>query len=147
MAMDVRAEIEVARPASEVFDYLADGENMPRWMKEFTAVEKVGDGPIGPGTEFRYLDKRGTDSTFEWSVYRPASELAWHGAAVKAMPGGSVEPDGYYEIHEHDGHAHIEMHIKPQLHGTAKLIGPMMARSMRKSSNQYMRYLKEELEQ
>jgi hypothetical protein len=28
--MDVRAEVAVARPAQEVFDYLADGEKMPR---------------------------------------------------------------------------------------------------------------------
>lgn len=144
--MDVRADVEVARPAREVFDYLADAENMPRWMREFAAVEKLGDGPIGPGTEFRYLDKRGTDSTFEWSVYRPATELAWHGAAVKAMPGGSVEPDGYYQIHEHDGHTHVEMHMQPQLHGTAKLMAPIMSRSMRKASAEYMRLLKDELE-
>ena len=147
MAMDVRADVEVARPASEVFDYLADGENMPRWMKDFTAVEKVGDGPIGPGTEFRYLDRRGTDSTFEWSVYRPAGHLAWHGDAVRAMPGGSVEPDGYYDIREHDGHTHVEMHMQPQLHGTAKLLAPFMSRAMRKSSEQYMRNLKDVLEQ
>ena len=81
MAVDVRRRRRGGRPASEVFDYLADAQNMPRWMLHFAAVEKVGDGPIGPGTEFRYLDKRGTDSTFEWSVYRPARELAWHGAA------------------------------------------------------------------
>ena len=85
------AEVEIDRPASEVFDYLADGEKMPRWMKEFTAVEKVGDGPIGQGTEFRYHDKRGTDSTYELSEYQPPGRLAWHGAAVK-MPGGSVVP-------------------------------------------------------
>src|SRR5262245_47734086 len=143
--MDVRADVEVSRPASEVFQYLADGEKMPRWMKEFTSVEKVGEGPIGPGTEFRYHDKRGTDSTFEWSQYQPPGRLAWHGAAVK-MPGGSVEPDGYYDIHEHDGHTHIEMHMQPQLHGLAKLMRPLMARGMRKSSDEYVKLLKADLE-
>ena len=101
--MDVRVDIEIDRPAQEVFDYLADGEKMPRWMKEFTSVEKVGDGPIGPGTEFRYHDKRGTDSTYELSEFQPPNRLAWHGAAVK-MPLGTLTPDGYYDIHEHDGH-------------------------------------------
>ena len=71
--------------------------------------------------------------------------MAWR--RVKAIPGGSVEPDGCYEIHEHEGHTHVEMHIRPQLHGTAKLIGPIISRSMRKSSDDYMRRLKDELEQ
>jgi uncharacterized membrane protein len=144
--MDVRTDVEVSRPAGEVFEYLADAENMPRWMKAFTAVEKLGDGPIGPGTEFRYLDRRGIDSTFEWSVYRPASELAWHGARVKAIPGGSFEPDGYYALHEHDGQTHVEMHMKPQLRGTAKLFARFWSRSLRKANDEYMSRLKDDLE-
>ena len=80
--MDVVAEVEIARPASEVFDYLADGEKMPRWMKEFTAVEKVGDGPIGQGTEFRYHDKRGTDSSYAL-VRVSAVRAGWHGTAQR----------------------------------------------------------------
>ena len=63
------------------------------------------------------------------------------------MPGGSVEPDGYYDIHEHDGHTHVEMHMQPQLQGMAKLMSPMMAMGMRRSSKQYMQLLKDDLEQ
>ena len=147
MAMDVGADVEVARPASEVFDYLADGENMPRWMKAFTAVEKVGDGPIGPGTEFRYLDRRGHDSTFEWAVFRPNSELVWHGDVVRALPGGSFEPEGSVSIQEHEGHTHVEMRMQPRLYGTAKLLRPMLSRGMRRSNDEYMRNLKDVLEQ
>lgn len=143
--MDVVAEVVINRPANEVFDYLADGEKMPRWMKEFTAVEKVGDAPIGQGTEFRYHDKRGTDSTYELSEYQPPGRLAWHGAAVK-MPGGSMVPDGHYDIHEHDGHTHVEMHMRPQLQGMAKLMAPLMSMGMRRTSKQYVRLLKDDLE-
>ena len=143
--MDVRADVAVDRPASQVFEYLADGENMTRWMKDFTLVERVGEGPIGEGTEFRYKDKRGTDSTFAWSDYQPSRRLAWHGATVK-MPGGSVTPDGYYDIHEHDGHTHIEMHMTPQLNGMAKLMAPLMSMGMRRSSKQYMQLLKDDIE-
>ena len=143
--MDVVAEVEVARPATEVFDYLADGEKMPRWMKEFTAVQKVSEGPIGQGTEFRYQDKRGNDSTYQLSEYKPPDRLAWHGAPVK-MPGGSVVPDGYYDIHEHDGHTHVVMHMQPHLNGLAKLMSPLMAAGIRRSSRDYVRNLKADLE-
>ncbi|HZO58845.1 MAG TPA: SRPBCC family protein [Solirubrobacterales bacterium] len=143
--MDVVTQVEIARPAQAVFDYLADGEKMPRWMKEFTSVEKVGDGPVGAGTEFRYEDKRGTKSSYKLTEYRPPERLAWHGADVK-MPGGSMTPDGFYDIHEHDGHTHVEMHVQPHLHGMAKLMGPMMAMGMRRTSKQYVQLLKEDLE-
>jgi hypothetical protein len=62
------------------------------------------------------------------------------------MPGGAVEPNGYYEIHEHDGHTHVEMHMQPQLHGFAKLMSPLMSLGMRRSSKQYMHLLKADLE-
>jgi uncharacterized membrane protein len=144
--MDVVAEVEVNRPAQEVFDYLADAENMPRWMKEFTAVEKVGDGPIGHGTEFHYEAKRGSGATFSWSDFQPPGLLAWKAQPVKALPGGAIETNGRYDIHEHDGHTHVVMHMQPQLHGTAKLLGPLMSRSIRKSSDEYVQLLKRDLE-
>ena len=143
--MDVRVDIEIDRPAQEVFDYLADGEKMPRWMKEFTSVEKISDGPIGEGTEFRYHDKRGTDSTYELAEFQPPNRIAWHGATVK-MPLGTVTPDGYYDIHEHDGHTHVEMHMQPRLNGLAKLMGPMMSMGMRRSSKGYAQLMKADLE-
>jgi uncharacterized membrane protein len=144
--MDISVDVEIDRPASDVFDYLADGENLPRWMRQFLVVEKVTQGPIGPGTEFRYYDTKDTDSTFEWSVYRPTGHLAWRGEPVRTMPGGSVEPEGSYDLHERDGRTHVEMHMRPQLHGFAKLMGPMMSRGMRKSSSQYIQNLKADLE-
>ena len=144
--MDVFVDVEIDRSASDVFDYLANGENMPRWMTQFLLVEKVTQGPVGPGTEFRYYDTRDTDSTFEWSVYRPTGHLAWHGEAVRTMPGGSVEPEGFYDLSEHDGRTHVEMHLRPQLHGLAKLMGPMISRRMRKSGSEDIRNLKADLE-
>ena len=74
--MDVcRQRSRSSGPRNEVFDYLADGENMPRWMKAVPPrSRRSAKGPIGPGTEFRYHDKRGTDSTYSRgpSTSRPA---------------------------------------------------------------------------
>jgi hypothetical protein len=62
------------------------------------------------------------------------------------MPLGTVTPDGYYDIHEHDGHTHVEMHMQPQLNGLAKLMGPMMSMGMRRSSKDYAQLMKADLE-
>lgn len=42
----------VARDPGAVFDFLADSRNAPLWITEVVSVEKVTDGPIGPGTRF-----------------------------------------------------------------------------------------------
>ena len=43
----------VARSPAEVFDFLVDLRNAPRWEPNCQAVEKTSDGPIGKGTTFR----------------------------------------------------------------------------------------------
>jgi Polyketide cyclase / dehydrase and lipid transport len=43
----------VARSPEEIFDFLADLRNAPKWEPNCQAVEKTSDGPIGKGTTFR----------------------------------------------------------------------------------------------
>ena len=52
MKFHVTLQVEIERPAEEVFDYLAETENFPTWSSEFTKVERDG-GPIGQGTTSR----------------------------------------------------------------------------------------------
>jgi uncharacterized protein YndB with AHSA1/START domain len=43
----------VARSPEEVFDFLVDLRNAPRWEPNCQEVEKTSDGPIAKGTTFR----------------------------------------------------------------------------------------------
>lgn len=45
--------VTIARPPEDVFDFVADERNEPRYNPEMTAVEKLTDGPIGVGTRWR----------------------------------------------------------------------------------------------
>ena len=51
--MRLEQEFEVARPAQEVFTYLADVCNEAKWNPWAKWVRKVSEGPIGPGSVFR----------------------------------------------------------------------------------------------
>lgn len=53
MRFYVQLEVEIDRPAAEVFDYLANTENAPQWASEFATVEREDSGPIGQGTRFQ----------------------------------------------------------------------------------------------
>src|SRR2546421_4239479 len=79
MAIDVGQSVEIHRPAADVFDSLAHGENMPRWMSVFETVEQDSEGAPAKGTTYRYkMAARGkAESTFEWTQFEPGRKLAW----------------------------------------------------------------------
>lgn len=49
----IRTSVVIARDIEGVFNFVADESNSPRW-EEVLASEKITDGPIGQGTEFRF---------------------------------------------------------------------------------------------
>lgn len=49
----IEGEITIDRPVAEVFDFVADERNEPRYNTKMIDVEKVSPGPISRGTRFR----------------------------------------------------------------------------------------------
>jgi uncharacterized protein YndB with AHSA1/START domain len=49
----VEGEIIISRPVEEVFDFVADERNEPRYNPRMLSAEKTSDGPVGAGTRFR----------------------------------------------------------------------------------------------
>jgi menaquinone-dependent protoporphyrinogen IX oxidase/uncharacterized protein YndB with AHSA1/START domain len=49
----VEGEITIHRPVEEVFDFVADERNEPRYNPRMLAAQLVSDAPIGLGTRFR----------------------------------------------------------------------------------------------
>jgi len=80
--MAVERSIEIARPAPEVFAFLADARNDPRWCASVVACEqRSGDGP---GPEASYLARhkptpfhRVMTRSIEVVEYEPPRLLRW----------------------------------------------------------------------
>lgn len=49
----IEGEIVIKRPLEEVFDFVADERNEPRYNPRMRRAEQISDGPIGVGTRFR----------------------------------------------------------------------------------------------
>ena len=49
----IEGEIVIERPVEEVFDFVADARNEPRYNPRMLRAEKLTPGPIGLGTRFR----------------------------------------------------------------------------------------------
>ena len=146
--MQVEAEIDVARPRAEVFDYIARAERLPEYVTEFAWVKAPeGDGEPRKGTNYSYKMNRGAvEGTFEWTEFEPPQRLAWHGPPAKSGP-GSMEPSGWWEFTDAGGSGtHVKLVMAPRPGGLFKLFAPFMAIGMRKGNARALERLKQRLE-
>ncbi len=49
----IEGEIIIGRPVEDVFDFVADECNEPRYNAQMRSAEKISQGPIGLGTRYR----------------------------------------------------------------------------------------------
>ena len=78
--LEFNNELEIRRPIDEVFQFLSNFENMPKWNYFVVNVKKISDGPIGINTAFRQIRK--TDN----QEYRIIEFEPQHRVAVETSP-------------------------------------------------------------
>jgi len=49
----IDGQIVINRPVEEVFDFVADERNEPRYNARMRRAEQISEGPIGLGTRYR----------------------------------------------------------------------------------------------
>ena len=145
--MSIRTEghVTIDRPAAEVFDYLAHGEHMPDYIDEFDRVAHEQEGAPAQGHVYSYKMRRGAEGTFQWTDFQPNEKLGWSGPAAKQGL-GSMQPSGWWELSEHDGHTHLRLVMTPEPGGMFKLMAPLMRRSMVRGNERALEKLKTILE-
>src|SRR5262249_15510823 len=77
----VENTVTIMRPVEEVFAYLADAENLPRWNYAIEQTKKITAGPVGVGTAYRQTPTIPTRSQeeFEIVVSQPPGQLVLDG--------------------------------------------------------------------
>ncbi len=53
--IDIESTVEIDRPAEEVFAFVADQANAPRWQAGLHEVRCLTDGPVGVGSEHEFV--------------------------------------------------------------------------------------------
>ena len=73
--------VTIRRPVEDVFAFLADFENVPKWNKAILRTRKTSPGPVGVGTTYRQV--RTVPSTseegFDMTGFEPPRRLEVHG--------------------------------------------------------------------
>jgi hypothetical protein len=69
----------IERPVEDVFEYVADVNNMPLWYKGVLGAEQLAPGPVHVGAQYRVLRRvrrEQAENTFEVYRYEPAEKFA-----------------------------------------------------------------------
>ena len=93
--------VTIARPIEEVFAFLSDFENVPKWNYAIVETRKVSEGPVGVGAIYRQIRSvpSPSEESFEVTGYDPPRYLAIQGQlgpfpsrlsyALEALPEGT----------------------------------------------------------
>jgi uncharacterized protein YndB with AHSA1/START domain len=141
----IEAEIVVARPRQEVFDFISWGENLPQWNSSFKAVQPLTGGPPAQGSQYQVSLERGGESTFEYYDFVPGYRVSWHGSPVQTES-RSVAPRGRFEVRDEEGGGtRVTVSLDPEM-SVAKAAAPIVRRRIRKDAEKDLAKLKQLLE-
>ena len=123
------ASLETLLPPDEAFAYLSDFSTTEEWDPGVVEAERLGDGPVGEGTEFRVVAEflgRKTTLIYEVVALEPGKAVTLRGenATVVSLDRIGFEPAGAGTCVSYDA----ELILKGPLRVADPLLGLVFAR-------------------
>ena len=115
---EARHQVTIRKPASEVFGFIADGLDGPKWRSGVLDIAHVSGS--GVGATYKQGVKgpggRRIDADYRVTTYEPNSRLAFEAIA------GPVRPRGQYVLEEVDGATRLTFALHAELGGIKTLL-------------------------
>ena len=134
--------VEIECPVGEVFSFLADFENVPRWNYAIVETRKVSPGPVGVGTTYRQIRSlpRRSEESFEVSAFEPDRKLAIRGTL------GPFASELEYRLEPLPAGTRVTNEVELRPRGIIGLIGQAGSSKIRDAMARNLRELKRLLE-
>jgi uncharacterized membrane protein len=142
--INVEASTIINRPVPDVFAFVANFENHPRWEMNFQKVKLLNSTPTGVGTTYQCelkLPGQSATSKFEITEYEANKKIAFEGEAA-----GPATPKGSFLFEEVAGGTKLTLLPRPEFRGLFRWLEPMMAGYIRKQNEDHLNRLKQLLE-
>ncbi len=140
--MEFANTVTIERPVDDVFQFLADFENVPKWNYAIVETRKTSPGPVGVGVTYRQL--RSVPSTseerFEVTAFEPDRRLAIRGDL------GPLQGTLTYELEPAGNGTRLTNTADLQARGLARLAAPLAIGRIRDAVAANLEKLKELLE-
>jgi uncharacterized membrane protein len=142
--IDVRTEVEVDLPLSEVAAYASEPDNATSWYKNIKSVEWKTSPPLAEGSRLafvaEFLGKR-IEYTYEVKASRPGQQL------VMSASSASFPMETTYTWEDtQSGGTKMSIRNRGGPTGVARLAAPLMALQVRRATRLDLQRLKEILE-
>lgn len=134
--------LTIDRPTAEVFAYLADLENIPRWNYAIGETRKTSDGPVGVGSQYTQVRTipAHAEESLEIIEFEPDTLLAIQGGL------GPFHGDITYHLTPADGGTVLTNAMDLQASGPTRLIAPLAATRVKNAVAANLEALKQLLE-
>ena len=140
--MNFTNSVRVDRTPHDVFAYLAEFENVPRWNYAIERTWKTSSGPVGVGSTYhqeRTVPRRAEES-FEVVEFAPDSRLAITGTL------GPFPAHVTYVLQADDGGTTVVNDVELEVRGALRAVAPLAIGQVKKSVAANLDVLKQQLE-
>lgn len=142
--IDVTVATTVERPVDEVFAFVADMKNEPRWHTDILEAERLSEGEVGEGTNYRVRFRSQPMSPPEGSVeiveFEPDRRI------VSRSDMGNMKPELTHVFDEANGGTRVTRRIQIETSGLMTMMSPVMKVMVRRRNVQFLDNLKRLLE-
>jgi carbon monoxide dehydrogenase subunit G len=135
--------VTVERPREEVFAFVADARNRPRWDESVDSEELTSPEPIGVGTTVRTrLRSMGRDYEINWEVveHQPPDRMTIESTS------GPMSTTLAYRLDARNGGTSVQFSVTGRPAGALRLLQPLIARNTQRNLDRGFARLKELLE-
>jgi uncharacterized membrane protein len=141
--MRFELEIVVERPVEDVFAYVTDVRNLPKWQESAIEAEWENDAPIARGSRMRERRSflgRAAENVLEVTAYERDSRFD-----LKALS-GPIRFQVAHTFEPTDGATRLRVVVEGETGGMLRFTGPIVARQAERQFRADLVRLKETLE-
>ena len=145
MAGRFEATVVIDRPIEEVFAFLADGENDPKFSPRVLTIAKTTDGPPGVGTVYASTVKDAgmkTQREFKLTEFESPTRIRWTETSKNLVSA----PEGGYDLAPEGSGTRVTIYNVLEGHGLGKVIAPLALRSARSGADGFGKAIKAAVE-
>jgi uncharacterized protein YndB with AHSA1/START domain len=146
MAGQFEATVEIERPIEQVFAFLADGENDPKFSPRVQQIAKTTDGPTAAGTVYASTVKDAgltTKREFRITEFQPPTRIRWTEISKNLV---TAQEGGYDLESTSDGRTRVRVFNVLEGHGLGKFIVGLALSAARKDAGAFAQRIKTAVE-
>lgn len=129
--ISVETRIEIGRSAADVFAFVSDQTNAPRWQSGLEEVHRLTPGPVGIGSQHTFVRRfagRRIESRNTFVAFEPGRFVAFD-----IPPGGGVTGEASYLVEPTGASTSaLTSRVRLRFSGLGRLIEPFMGRVLRR---------------